>query len=231
MDGNPWGSVWSEPEKETIQEVILKPKVDAWLTSPASGDLGVAWSSSTSTQWGTRDESQAAWKPATTTFGSESTPWGSAFDARAADVLGGSENSRSLEPTPLKNVFGDQHGLSSVPPQPRDEKVLEEGNAESLPISDDPSREIEKPNFVAPFEVQEGESADRWRTLENAAITVGNDAGWETAWKPEANEEDARAESPTGAPDDWAEAVQQKILRDAKVVRDPVWMVKRRLID
>jgi hypothetical protein len=227
MDGNPWGSAWAEPEKEIVQEVTLKPKADTWLTSPASGDLGVAWSSTT--KWGTRTDTQATWKPAPTTFDSETAPWGSSFEARAADVFGGPENSHSLEPTPLKEVFDDQHDFTSPFAQPQDANVVEESKAESQATSDEPPIEDEKLVFAAPFEVQEEESPGKWRALENATITVGNDAAWETAWKPEVDEEDARAESPTGPPaDDWTEAVQQRVLRDAKVVRLLVPLHKER---
>jgi hypothetical protein len=219
MDGNPWGSAWAEPERETVQEVTLKPKADTWLTSPASGDLGVAWSSSTQSQWDTRTDTQSTWKPAPATFDSETAPWGSSFEARAADVLGGVE-SHSLEPTPLKEVFNDQHDLASAFSQPRDVNVVEESNAESHIASDELAAGDEKPIFVAQFEAQEDESPGRWRALENAAIIVGNDAAWETAWKPDTDEEDTRAESPTGPlVDDWTEAVQQRVLRNARVVR------------
>jgi hypothetical protein len=227
MDGNPWGSAWAEPEKEIVQEVTLKPKADTWLTSPASGDLGVAWSSNT--QWGTRTDTQASWKHVPTAFDSEVAPWDSSFEARAAHVLGGSENSNSLRPTPLKEVFEDQQDFESPFAQSRGVNVVEESSVEPQVASDEVAIEEDNSAFAVPFEAQGDEPPDKWRALENATITVGNDAAWETAWKPDTDEGDTRAESPTGPPaDDWTEAVQQRVLRDAKVVRLLVSIHKER---
>lgn len=227
MDGNPWGSAWAEPEKEVVQEVILKPKAaDKWLTSPASGDIGAAWTSSS--QWDAPTDSKSSWKPQATSFASESAPWESEFDARAADVLGGPENSISLQPTPVDAVFSEQHDVTSTPEaSPKDQNADMEEQTVST-TAPDPLEEEEKPEFAAPFQVQEDEGLNTWRSLENAAIIVGDDGpGWETAWKPNVSEEDAGPESSgEDPPDDWAQAVQEKVLRDARVVRLFVWISK-----
>ena len=222
MDGNPWGSAWAAPEKEIVQEVTLQPKAaDKWLTSPASGDIGAAWTSSS--QWDTKPDSKSTWKPAASTFASDVTPWGSAFEARAADVLGGQEMSHSLEPTPIEEIFRDQHEPApsfDASPKDRDVDIDEQSHAEVSTDAQDIPDEENKPVFTTPFEVQEEETSETWRALENAAIIVGDDGpAWETAWKPDADEGDAHAESPAVPPDDWVEAAQEKVLRDARVVR------------
>ncbi|CAG8759045.1 14579_t:CDS:2, partial [Acaulospora colombiana] len=71
MDSNPWGNAWAQPSKETVQEVVVKPKEESWLTSPASGDIGVAWS----TQWESQADGHTTWHPQESSVASLGTPW------------------------------------------------------------------------------------------------------------------------------------------------------------
>jgi hypothetical protein len=68
---DPWGNAWSEVDKDPVQEVILKPTDDKWITSPVSGDIGVAWTS----EWQVPSDKKTTLEPSQGIFPSTSAPW------------------------------------------------------------------------------------------------------------------------------------------------------------
>ncbi|KAG8836103.1 hypothetical protein FRC17_010036 [Serendipita sp. 399] len=233
MDSNPWGNAWAEADKSPAQEVVVPPKSDKWVTSPVSGDLGASWT----TGWGSQTETTGVWKSTKQTKEPEIPAWGTVDTARAAYVLGGEE----IEPA-VEEVSSRQS------PEPVEEKVVTESessialkqilNASSLtppdfgsielPPRDDTDVQDEMP-FVPSFTSPQEETTDTWRSLSNAAVTAGDEAGWEGAWKPTVEEiENERVDTPREEVDEWAQAIQEKTIRDARIPPEVLDMIMNR---
>jgi hypothetical protein len=188
---DPWGNAWSEVDKDPIQEVTLKPKDDKWVTSPVSGDIGVAWTS----EWQVPSDKKTTLGPSQGIFPSTSAPWESAL-----------------------GTMGDS--LSAVDVEvPASEEPLQ---ADEMPAIDDAAGEDAFPEEGLPTSgVFDGEEVitDSWKSLSHAAVGVGDEAAWDSAWKPPPDELDEKVESPQ-APlvDEWTRAIEEKAIRDTRIV-------------
>jgi hypothetical protein len=189
---DPWGNAWSEVDKDPVQEVILKPTDDKWITSPVSGDIGVAWTS----EWQVPSDKKTTLEPSQGIFPSTSAPWDSEL-----------------------GTMGDR-----LSPVDVEEPVAPVGVEEPLQVDviDDAVGQEAFPNEDRPTSgVFDGEEVitDSWKSLSHAAIVVGDEAAWDSAWKPPADEMDEKVESPR-APvvDEWTRAIEEKAIRDTRIV-------------
>lgn len=178
---DPWGNAWSEVDKDPIQEVTLKPKDDKWITSPVSGDIGVAWG------------------PSEGVFPSTSAPWESALD-----TMGGSLSPVGVEEPTAPVGFEEPLQVDEIP------AIDDAAGEEAFPKEDRPTSGV--------FDGEEV-ITDSWKSLSHAAVVVGDEAAWDSAWKPPADELDERVESPQ-APvvDEWTRAIEEKAIRDTRIV-------------
>jgi hypothetical protein len=222
MDSNPWGNAWAEPSKDTAQEVIVKPKEDSWLTSPASGDIGVAWS----TQWESPADSHTTWHPQESTVASLSTPWGFNSNLPNTEIVQ-VDDTLSHETEQMSQDEGDREKTPHSTPDKtltylNDEKPVESSIASNADLTDETPRAPDVSVPITPAADEEGDSLSKWRTLGNAAISVGDEAAWDTAWNPSSNEEPQATYSPTNEDqpvDEWSSAMAEKAKRDAMIVR------------
>ncbi|CAG7851729.1 SubName: Full=Uncharacterized protein {ECO:0000313/EMBL:CCA74654.1} [Serendipita indica DSM 11827] len=219
---NPWNNAWAEPEKEVVQEVTLAPKKESWITSPVSGDLGASWT----TGWGTQTDTASAWRSTNTTDEPVKAPWETTDAARVAYVLGEEEPEAFVEETPPR--------VDEAEPEKEPEPVAALKEILNVPSLTPPdfgtvdlppaSPEPEKVEFAAPFATPNEEVEDSWRSLGNAAISVGDEGAWEGAWKPDAQDFEREA-TPEPHVDEWAQAMEEKVVRDAIIPSEVMDMI------
>jgi hypothetical protein len=210
---DPWGNAWSEVDKDPVQEVILKPKDDKWITSPVSGDIGVAWTS----EWQVPSDKKTTLEPSQTIFPSTRAPWESALGTMGD----------SLSPVDVKEAAASHAEESQPEDEPSHPSVgLEEPlQVDEIPAIDDTIREEAFPKEDRPtsgvFDDEEV-ITDSWRSLSHAAVVVGDEAAWDSAWKPPADEMDEKVGNPQ-APvvDEWTRAIEEKAIRDTRIVSCP----------
>ena len=223
---DPWNNAWAEPEKAPVQEVTLAPKKDSWTTSPMSGDLGASWS----TGWGNQTETTSAWKSTNANDEPVKAPWETTDAARVAYVLGEEEPEALVEETPPQ--IEEAEPIIESEPVAALKEIL---NAPSLTPPDfgttdlpPTSPEPEKVDFAVPFATPNEDVEDSWRSLGNAAIVVGDEGAWEGAWKPDAQDFE-REVTPEPQVDEWTQAMEERTVRDARIVRRWSFMMNQTL--
>ncbi|PVF99892.1 hypothetical protein CPB86DRAFT_266755 [Serendipita vermifera] len=231
MDSNPWGNAWAEPSKDTVQEVVVKPKEESWIASPASGDIGVAWS----TQWESHADSHTTWHPQESTVASLNTPWNLKSEISTTETVRVDDNP-IYETEQVSQGEDDQQEVSHSSPNKaftylNDENIVESSiTSNAIPVNEIPQTTgISLP--ATPAVDEEADSLSKWRTLGNAAITVGDEAAWDTAWKTPSNDEPQAAYSPTSENqpvDEWSSAIAEKAKMDAIIPPELMDLVMER---
>lgn len=219
---DPWRNAWTE--KEPVQELAVKPREDTWLTSPASitsptsGDIGVAWT----TEWAVPSTKSTTLHDSTSVFPSTSAPWESVLGTAGDSLSPGFETQiestreyvKDEEQTKEREEEGEHRPLSPVrvtfedtPPVPSLPTRLED------PISRDDNEPV-----TTSFENTDIDDG-AWKSLSQAAVIVGDEAAWDSAWRPPADELEECTQSPKTPVDEWSRAVEEKAIRDTRVVR------------
>lgn len=190
MDHELWGNAWSEPQKIPIAD----NKADEWTPEPQSQTLNVTGVTSWESQW---KESTSGWHAET--FSAPEASWATSDHSEHTLERASPPDTPRQQTPPIDNDLTQIDNLE---------------NDTSHTLEDLPSKFSIKDTEIVPFG---GEVSSDWNALGNAAVSVGDEASWNTAWVPPATE-DVEGHTSDQEIDEWDQAIQARNRRDEKIV-------------